>query len=81
MEYEAARDFADTWGLVLLVVLFVVFIAYIFRRGATEKYKRAARIPMDAPENPAESDKRMNEMKADEPRHEGSDPERRNPHP
>lgn len=80
MEYEAARDFADTWGLVFLVVLFVLFIAYIFRRGATEKYKRAARIPMEAPENPAPGDKRSNEIKAGEPRHEGADPERRNSH-
>jgi cytochrome c oxidase cbb3-type subunit 4 len=80
MEYEAARDFADTWGLVFLVVIFLVIIFYIFRRGATERYKRAARIPMDAPENPADSDKRMNEIKSGEPRHEGTDPERRNSH-
>jgi cytochrome c oxidase cbb3-type subunit 4 len=71
---------ADTWGLIVLVVLFVGIMVYIFRKGATERYKRAARIPMDAPENPAESDKRINEIKSGEPRHEGADPERRNSH-
>jgi cytochrome c oxidase cbb3-type subunit 4 len=80
MSYQAARDFADTWGLVFLVVLFVVILIYIFRRGATERYKRAARIPMDAPENPAPSDKRLNEIKSEEPRHDEGDSDRRNSH-
>ena len=57
-----------------------MFILYIFRRGATQQYKRAARIPIDAPENPDEDDKRINEIKSGEPRHQEADTERRNHH-
>lgn len=63
MTYETARHLADTWGLVLLVVLFVGVLVFIFRRGSGERYRRAARIPMDAKESPAPSDRRMNEIK------------------
>lgn len=62
MDYEGLRHFADTWGLLVLGLLFVVIILFLFRRGSTERYRRAARIPMDAPERPAPSDQAMNEM-------------------
>lgn len=52
MTYESMRVFADTWGLVLLFVLFSVLILWLFRRGSTEAFKHAARIPMDAPDHP-----------------------------
>lgn len=50
MAYESLRYFADTWGLVVLVVIFGLMLVFIFRRGSTKKYHDAARIPMDAPE-------------------------------
>ncbi|MEM0907981.1 MAG: cbb3-type cytochrome c oxidase subunit 3 [Pseudomonadota bacterium] len=50
MSYETARVFADTWGLVFLAALFVILVLWLFRRGATKSYERAARIPMDANE-------------------------------
>ena len=52
MTYENLRVFADTWGLVLLFVLFAILILWLFRRGSNEAFKHAARIPMDAPEHP-----------------------------
>ncbi|MEM7694611.1 MAG: cbb3-type cytochrome c oxidase subunit 3 [Pseudomonadota bacterium] len=53
MTYEGLRAFADTWGLVLLAGLFIMMVVWLFRRGASKEYDRAARIPMDADEAPA----------------------------
>ncbi|MGI9482941.1 MAG: cbb3-type cytochrome c oxidase subunit 3 [Hyphomicrobiales bacterium] len=46
MDYETARQLADTWGLVFLVVLFVGVVAFVFRPGAGKKYEEAAKIPL-----------------------------------
>jgi len=46
MEYNDFRHFADSWGLVYLIVLFVGFVAYTFRPGARKKAKDAADIPL-----------------------------------
>ncbi|UOM34039.1 cbb3-type cytochrome c oxidase subunit 3 [Acuticoccus sp. I52.16.1] len=64
MTYDAFRHFADTWGLALLVIVFAMMLVFIFRRGSSEQYRRAARIPMEAPESPAESDQKINTIKA-----------------
>lgn len=73
MEYETARAFADTWGLVFLVAVFLGMLVFVFRRGSGKAYRKAARIPMEAsetgakpsaaPESPAESDQRINDLK------------------
>lgn len=75
MDYESLRTFADTWGLVLLVVIFLAVLVYIFRRGSTERYKRAARIPMEAPEQPDRPDQTINDIKANNPDTRGNDKE------
>ncbi|WMS44120.1 cbb3-type cytochrome c oxidase subunit 3 [Acuticoccus sp. MNP-M23] len=67
MNYHDFRAFADTWGLVLLALLFVILIVWLFRRGATKEYERAARIPLDAPESPAGPDQSINDIKAARP--------------
>ena len=64
MSYETFRHFADTWGLALLIIVFLAMLLFVFRRGSTEKYRRAARIPMEAPESPADSDQKINTLKA-----------------
>ncbi len=46
MDYETARQFADTWGLVALFVGFVGIIAFVFRPGSKRKYKKDANIPL-----------------------------------
>ncbi|MBJ3777488.1 cbb3-type cytochrome c oxidase subunit 3 [Acuticoccus mangrovi] len=66
MSYEGFRHFADTWGLAVTIIVFAVLVLFLFRRGSTERYRQAARIPMDAPESPADSDKTINSIKAGE---------------
>ncbi|MEM9221429.1 MAG: cbb3-type cytochrome c oxidase subunit 3 [Pseudomonadota bacterium] len=63
MTYESFRTFADTWGLVLLAATFLVIIAFLFRRGSTAQYRRAARIPIDAPERPDDDLANRNDAK------------------
>jgi cytochrome c oxidase cbb3-type subunit 4 len=46
MDYETLRGLADTWGLVFLVVAFLVLVAFVFRKGSGAKYRDAAEIPM-----------------------------------
>ncbi|HSM18958.1 MAG TPA: cbb3-type cytochrome c oxidase subunit 3 [Hyphomicrobiales bacterium] len=46
MEYETLRHFADTWGLVFLVVVFLGVIMWVMRPGSEETYEEAARIPL-----------------------------------
>ena len=46
MEYETLRQFADTWGLLALTLLFVGIVAFVFRPGAGRKYEDNAKIPL-----------------------------------
>jgi cytochrome c oxidase cbb3-type subunit 4 len=47
MAYESLRQFADSWGLLYLVLIFVVVVGYVFRPGSSRKARDAARIPFD----------------------------------
>lgn len=46
MDYNELRHFADSWGLVYLVLVFLGVIAFVFRPGAKKKYERDAEIPL-----------------------------------
>ena len=46
MDYETFRHFADSWGLVYLLVIFVGVVVFTLRPGAKEHYEQAARIPL-----------------------------------
>lgn len=46
MTYEGATHFAQTWGMMLLVVLFAGVFIYTFWPGNREKFKDAARTPL-----------------------------------
>ncbi len=46
MTYESVSYFAQTWGLVYLVVLFAGVLVYALRPGAKDKFEQAARIPL-----------------------------------
>lgn len=46
MTFETMRHFADTWGLVYLVILFAGILAYTFRPGSKQKYDEAAKLPL-----------------------------------
>jgi len=46
VDYQTLRTAADSWGLLYLVVLFVLFCAFAFRPGSKERYRDAAQIPL-----------------------------------
>jgi cytochrome c oxidase cbb3-type subunit 4 len=51
MTFEAASHFAQTWGLVLLVILFVVVLVYALWPGNRKRFERAARAPLEEDKN------------------------------
>ncbi|MBK5912002.1 hypothetical protein CCR85_10930 [Rhodothalassium salexigens] len=52
VSYEAFSRFAGTWGLVLLVVMFVIALAYALWPSNQDKFNRAARNPLDDERGP-----------------------------
>lgn len=46
MDYETLRHFADSWGLVFLVLVFLGVVAWVFRPGSSKLYEKNARIPL-----------------------------------
>jgi len=47
MSYETVSHFAQTWGLVYLVLLFAGVLAYALWPKNAEKFKKAARMPLE----------------------------------
>ena len=45
MSYESFRQFADSWGLVYMVVVFIAVLALVLRPGAKKQADDAANIP------------------------------------
>ena len=43
--YEQLRHFADSWGLVLLTVVFVSALVWAVRPGGRNTYREQAEIP------------------------------------
>jgi cytochrome c oxidase cbb3-type subunit 4 len=56
MMYETLRDFADTWGLVFLTVLFVGIVLYTLRPGSKEVHDDISRIPFRNTDGPRPDD-------------------------
>lgn len=50
MTYEQFSVFAGTWGLVLLVVMFTITMAYAFWPANKEKFEHAAQLPLEKEE-------------------------------
>lgn len=46
LTFDDISRFAQTWGLVFLVLMFAVALAYALRPGAGRKFDDAARIPL-----------------------------------
>ncbi len=46
MDYETLRQFADTWGLLALALLFVGIVLFVLRPSAKRKYDENAKIPL-----------------------------------
>jgi cytochrome c oxidase cbb3-type subunit 4 len=49
--YEAMRHFADSWGLLIMVMLFLMLAAWPFRPGARDANTRAATMIFDEDSN------------------------------
>jgi cytochrome c oxidase cbb3-type subunit IV len=45
MTYESFRQFADSWGLVYMLAIFVVVVLLVLRPGAKKQADDAAQIP------------------------------------
>lgn len=45
--YDTIRHLADSWGLVAMGVLFLIFVGWTFRRGADADHERAAMAIFD----------------------------------
>jgi cytochrome c oxidase cbb3-type subunit 4 len=44
--YSTLRQIADSWGLLLLFVIFIGIVVYAFRPGSKAKYEDVAKIPL-----------------------------------
>ena len=47
LDHDILRHLADTWGLLLLFGLFVIAVGMALRPGAGERFRAAARIPLE----------------------------------
>lgn len=43
--YETLRHFADSWGLLFLVIVFLAVIGWVFRPGSRDAYRDQSEIP------------------------------------
>jgi cytochrome c oxidase cbb3-type subunit 4 len=44
MNYETLRHFADSYGLLFMVIIWAAFAGWAFRPGARERNRAAARM-------------------------------------
>ena len=47
MSHQAVAHFAQTWGLVYLVLMFLGVLAYALWPGNRDKFAKAARVPLE----------------------------------
>ncbi len=45
LDYHSMRAFADSWGLVYMMAVFIAVIVWVLRPGARKASEDAARIP------------------------------------
>jgi cytochrome c oxidase cbb3-type subunit 4 len=44
MSYDQLRHLADSWGLVMMAVLFITFVGWTFRPGSARRLDEAANL-------------------------------------
>lgn len=49
--YTAMRTFADSWGLLAMVLFFIGVIVFTFRPGSKKKADEIAQIPLKEDDN------------------------------
>jgi cytochrome c oxidase cbb3-type subunit 4 len=47
LHYDTLRHFADSWGLLFMMAIFIAAIVIVLLPGARQSAERAARIPLD----------------------------------
>lgn len=47
MTYDALRHFADSWGLVILMGIFLIIVIFVFRPGSKKLYRHMSRLPLE----------------------------------
>jgi cytochrome c oxidase cbb3-type subunit 4 len=45
LDYHSMRAFADSWGLVYMMAIFLAVVVWVFRPGARKAGDEAAQIP------------------------------------
>lgn len=58
-QYSILREFADSWGLLLLMIAFIFVVLYTFRRSSRELHRDSANIPFrhdSTPDGDAQAD-------------------------
>lgn len=58
VHYDAMRHFADSWGLLYMMAIFLFVVFMILRPGAKAHAEMAARIPLDDAEPLDRSDRK-----------------------
>lgn len=43
--YDVMRQFADSWGLLFMILVFVGVLVWVFRPGSRTRYREQADIP------------------------------------
>ncbi len=51
--YSLLREFADSWMLLLLFIVFLAVIIWVFRPGSARTYRDTADIPFRNADRPA----------------------------
>ncbi len=46
IDYDSFRHFADSWGLLYMLVIFIGVVLFMFRPGAKHHAETAANIPL-----------------------------------
>jgi cytochrome c oxidase cbb3-type subunit IV len=44
--YTALRHFADSWGMLAMMLFFIGMMLFVFRPGSSKSADEAARIPL-----------------------------------
>ena len=57
MDYQSLRTFADSWGLLFMVIVFVAVVIYTFRPGSKKEADEIAQIPLKDDKSPDGDDK------------------------
>lgn len=50
--YTQLRQFADSWGLLYMMLVFLAVVFFVFRPGSKKFYEKQSRIPLEEETSP-----------------------------